>query len=148
MKELLPCHPSLHPFGLDPESQQRMWWAKPAMWLLLELPSSGGSNSQRHLLTSKKEGGGGRKKKEGMGRGKRDREGGGEGRRKDTERKTEREPHRCQTLGSWLDRSCYKHAMEHCTIIWNYRKNSQWLGKLCLYSLQFKKNDYQTVCAI
>ena len=52
------------------------------------------------FVTSKKEGGGGRKKKEGMGRGKRDREGGGEGRRKDTERKTEREPHRCQTLGS------------------------------------------------
>lgn len=51
------------------------------------------------FVTSKKEAGGGRKK-EGMGRGKRDREEGGEGRRKDTERKTEREPHRCQTLGS------------------------------------------------
>lgn len=69
------------------------------------------------FVISKKDGGRGRKKKEGVGRGKRDREGGEEGRRKDTERKTEREPYGCETLGSRLARSCYKHAMEYCTII-------------------------------
>ena len=75
-----------------------------------------GKQPAASFVTSKKEGGR-RRKKEGVGRGKRDREGGEEGRRKDTERKTEREPHGCQTLGSGLDRSCYKHAMEYCTII-------------------------------
>lgn len=115
MKALRPCHPSLRPFGLFPESQQRMRWAKPAC-------GCSWSCTAASVVTSKKEGGR-RRKKEGVGRGKKDREG-GEGRRKDTERKTEREPHGCQTLGSGLDRSCYKHATGYCTIIYSYRKNS------------------------